>query len=288
MAELVEAAVFGAARAQGSRHVCAAVAAAAVRAAADRDGGVDCKEVAVRMGAIKEAIAKQVAGQPVPGSQRAARNVASHCLFGQGADVLTAALQDPQRTQRGRRRVGDDTVTGQPAVVGQAVASDDELAASEPDQQLVDLGFAVAILRSDLSAVQAQLAELQLAWRTAGLATDVVKHPAGAEGAGARLPGVDIEELHVRMADLTAEPEAEMDGSGANKVSWADLGSDSDEGERSDAQAAIDETAARKAADDERLAADAAAAGVAARKTEEDECLAEQAAEMKTDFFKSI
>ena len=61
-------------------------------------------EVAARMEAIRRALAQQVAGQPVPGSHRLARNIAAHVGLGEGAAILQATQQEQRRRQRGRRR----------------------------------------------------------------------------------------------------------------------------------------------------------------------------------------
>jgi hypothetical protein len=112
-AALVTAAVQGAAGAP--RQVAAAVAAAAVRAAGDLlrvpapgEAEVDesAEEVVARVQAIVPMIDKQVRGQPVCGSTRVARNVASHVGFGCGAQALVGSVQELKRKQRGARRGG--------------------------------------------------------------------------------------------------------------------------------------------------------------------------------------
>jgi hypothetical protein len=110
-AALVTAAVQGAAGAP--RQVAAAVAAAAIRAAGDLlrvpapgEAAVDeaAEEVVARVQAIAPMIDKQVRGQPVCGSTRVARNVASHVGFGCGAQALFGSVQELKRKQRGARR----------------------------------------------------------------------------------------------------------------------------------------------------------------------------------------
>ena len=101
---LVRAAIQGAAEGGANRQGLAAATAAALRTSAQlmvspRSAASDAEhapEVEARMEAIQTALALQVAGRPVPGNQRLARNVAAHVGLGEGAAVLRSSLTSRQ------------------------------------------------------------------------------------------------------------------------------------------------------------------------------------------------
>ena len=110
--DLVFKAFQGAAKGGAARHSLAAMVAALVRSAAPcgmqlgEDELSVGPEVVARLAAIQPVLAAKVQagaeGQKaqLTGQQRASRNVAEHCLLGEGAEVLGVALKSPQAAQR--------------------------------------------------------------------------------------------------------------------------------------------------------------------------------------------
>ncbi|CAK0874361.1 unnamed protein product, partial [Prorocentrum cordatum] len=95
------------------RHgIAAAVTAAAVTAAArvgaeliggwaaDGAGDDEDAELALRLRAIRSALARLIRGERASGAERATRNLGARAFLGEGAEVLEAALERPQANQR--------------------------------------------------------------------------------------------------------------------------------------------------------------------------------------------
>ncbi|CAK0892257.1 unnamed protein product [Prorocentrum cordatum] len=111
-------------RAGGSRQVVAATAVALWRAARAEAGNMqeEVKDVDAEVQARLEAIqpvlrAKVVAAHDesppaIDGGVKALRNVAEHCLFGEGAEALPKDGKEAKRRQRGRRRGAKDGIVG--------------------------------------------------------------------------------------------------------------------------------------------------------------------------------
>ncbi|CAK0893611.1 unnamed protein product, partial [Prorocentrum cordatum] len=108
LAPLVRAAAEGAAAGGAARHGIAAAVAAAARVgaeliggwAADGAGDEEDAELALRLRAIRPALARLIRGERASGAGRAIRNLGAHDFLGEGADVLEAALERPQASQR--------------------------------------------------------------------------------------------------------------------------------------------------------------------------------------------
>ena len=100
----VFAASLGASLGGASRHVAAAMVAAAARAAPATPSADDEEiraEVATRVGMSLPAMEAKVRGQPASGATRALRNCAWHVGFGAGAAALPTTGAQAKRLQRG-------------------------------------------------------------------------------------------------------------------------------------------------------------------------------------------
>ncbi|CAK0878594.1 unnamed protein product [Prorocentrum cordatum] len=108
LAPLVRAAAEGAATGGAARHGIAAAVAAAARVgaeliggwAADGAGDEEDAELALRLRAIRPALARLIHGERTSGAERATPNLGAHAFLGEGAEVLEAALERPQASQR--------------------------------------------------------------------------------------------------------------------------------------------------------------------------------------------
>ncbi|CAK0868927.1 unnamed protein product [Prorocentrum cordatum] len=108
LAPLVRAAAEGAAAGGAARHGIAAAVAAAARVGAELTGGwaadgagdEEDAELALRLRAIRPALARLIRGERASGAERATRNLGAHAFLGEGAEVLEAALERPQASQR--------------------------------------------------------------------------------------------------------------------------------------------------------------------------------------------
>ena len=136
--ELAECLLAAVVRANGSRQVVAATAAALWRCAAGRpssavvssdDFGLD-DEVEARMAAIQPIIRENVTAavqeRPpvVSGMARLRRNVATHAHFGGGADVVEGSVAELKKKQRGRRRTAGPGMVEGKAKDSKAVEDD--------------------------------------------------------------------------------------------------------------------------------------------------------------------
>ncbi|CAK0881211.1 unnamed protein product [Prorocentrum cordatum] len=108
LAPLVRAAAEGAAAGGAARHGIAATVAAAARVGAELIGGwaaggagdEEDAKLALRLRAIRPALARLIRGERASGAERATRNLGAHTFLGEGAEVLEAALERPQASQR--------------------------------------------------------------------------------------------------------------------------------------------------------------------------------------------
>ncbi|CAK0855524.1 unnamed protein product [Prorocentrum cordatum] len=107
LAPLVRAAAEGAAAGGAARHGIAAAVAAAARVGAELIGGWaadgagdEDAELALRLRAIRPALARLVRGERASGAERATRNLGARAFLGEGAEVLEATLERPQASQR--------------------------------------------------------------------------------------------------------------------------------------------------------------------------------------------